>query len=93
MDTTERGLHAHTPETRTPENKRISTSNVSIITHKLKTQTHAILVYLPYILYHLLKCFFSPVDTLNAPRYAKTYTHIHTHTHTYTHTHTHTMDT
>jgi len=41
-----------------------------------QTKTHAILVYPPYILSRLLKCFFPPVLIPNA-------THAHTHTHTH----------
>jgi len=37
-------------------------------------------VYPPYILSHLLKSFFSPVDTPNAPSYARARAHTHTHT-------------
>jgi len=39
----------------------------------LKTKTYAILVYPPYILSYLLKCFFSPIDTPNAPSHAHTH--------------------
>jgi len=64
---------AHTPETRTPENKKITTYNVST-NHPLPYKhRHAILVYPPYILSHCVKCFFCPVEIPNAPSHAHTH--------------------
>ena len=39
-------------------------------------------VYPPYIISHLLKCFFFPLEIPNAPSHARARAHTHTHTHT-----------
>jgi len=64
-------------ETRTPENKRITTSNVSTHHPLPYKQRHTLLVYPPYILSHLLKCFF-----LSCGNTKCTKPRAHTHTHT-----------
>jgi len=77
IDTTEGGLHAHTPETRTPENKRITTFSVST-NHPLpyKQTRH---IGLPSLdSFTFVKMFFSPVEIPNVPNHVRTHRHTHT---------------
>ena len=78
QNTTGGGPHTHT-HTRN-ENPREQQDNHIQCKYQSPTTLKQIHIpyYPPYILSHLLKCFFSPVVTPNAP------SHVHTHTHTHT---------
>ena len=73
--------HTHTPETRTPENKRITTSNVSTI-HQLPSNKYTRHISLPslhsftFVKIVLLSCRYTKCAKPSA--LARTHTHTHT---------------